>query len=75
MRIIKEGILPKKVNVIYAGKCYNCKCEVELDEEEALSLTQVMYFNGRLRSMIVKCPTRNCNDGISIYEKGKDIAR
>jgi len=56
MKIIKPGVLPKRV---FAGKCKYCRCEIEALEKECKLRT---YDNGGWGASYydIDCPTEGC---------------
>jgi len=66
MKVLKYGKLPSKQLRPYRGTCSNCKCEVEVAENE----TVASYIPGCVEQMrFVICPTLGCwNGALSVTE-------
>lgn len=70
MKIIKEGKLPKKVELVFKGVCYNCGCEVECDDADLLPPSEVVSDAATLvrYGKYVECPTPLCGKEIRVKD-------
>lgn len=74
MRIVKEGKLPPPPKLaIYVGKCYNCECIVEANEDEVDIDDIGDEPDGTFGN--VKCPTKGCTNSIPVLKKGATLFR
>lgn len=55
IKIIKEGIKPKKYKDIYSHTCTNCTCEFEFEEDDCTSVRHEKHIDGAYTGYI-KCP-------------------
>lgn len=57
IKILKEGIVPKKYKTIFKTYCENCCCEFEFEIEDCESVERSLTGN-----LTIKCPC--CNNVI-----------
>lgn len=55
IKIIKEGVKPKKYKYIYSHTCTNCTCEFEFEEEDCTAVRHEKRIDGEHRGEI-DCP-------------------
>lgn len=55
IKIIKNGIIPKKYKTIYIFDCRNCRCEFEFEEEDCKTVTTEKGING-IKAVTIDCP-------------------
>ena len=52
IKILKNGIIPKKTKTIYKATCAHCKCEFEFESEDCDYIEKTI--DGALQ---IECPT------------------
>lgn len=76
MKIIEEGVLPKKINFtpietthkkLY-GQCCHCKCKVEVEESKCKTKQESLSDDfGLTEIQYISCPTSGCKMDIDLY--------
>jgi hypothetical protein len=68
MKILEYGELPPVKRLVYTGRCKNCGCKVEAEQNEIIYVNVVGYKD---RQPKVTCPTTCCCH--SIYLTCKEV--